>query len=143
MSASAIIDEVLLYLTRQNEFRDISFTHAFPYKAKPIPITAPIVSLGTEKFIFRSRSLGNVSHAGTAKEAVLKLKMDIHVPYKSGGRECGDIFCRICENLIMKSGFPISEISSSDVSASRSTDSFVMTAEIVINALLCDEEAIV
>lgn len=136
MTADAVADELIKLLKTLPSLREIKFIRAFPGTQKPIPVRSPIVAAQTEKIIFSRCCMGS----DEAKDACVTVKFTAHTPYLQGGAECERVLCRVCEALIMQKSLPIEKIESTSAAASRNTDSFVMSANAVINCRTAKKE---
>lgn len=130
MAIYEFITQVLTQLKEAEELKDITFLSEFPSSKKPVPIKKIMAAVGGEEISVSSGAMGNIYDSGIGKDAEIALGITVYAPYKSGGEECIQTFCRICEAASFMENLNIKSFKCGDVSANRDADAFVLKGTI-------------
>ncbi len=145
-SISAMPAEIAGWLSKQTHlFESITFLTEFPPIPKATPLRQTIVSVGLESVkitdSFTENSDGELVPEEYCRQADIKIRFSIYVPYSLGGTACHEAFTKIVDCLNFKSDLNLIESGCDPITADRDTDSFVMKSWVIIKAKFCPAES--
>lgn len=126
---SSLPDRLCEWLADKRDLSDCHFCTQYPSGFKSIPLTKPIVFIGTKSVDVVPCSPEN-AHIRDIEE---KYTIGIHVPRSMGGVSCTKIFHRIAEQLLFNCDIFVSRMTAHSVEYVRETDSLFMNTEIEIH----------
>ena len=142
---SVLPSEITSWLSKQNVLKDIRFLTEYPAIKKEIPLRQVTASIGIDKLTledsFASNDQGVLIKNEYCRQATLKIKIGIHVPYREGGAKCHDVLTRIIDCLTFATDLNILESGCGDTKADRDTDAFVLNAYILMSAEFCPADS--
>ncbi len=144
-SITAMPGEIAKWLSEQDIFEDITFLTEFSPRPKATPLKQTIVSVGidnvkiTDKFY--ENSDGELVADEYCRQADIKIRLSICVPYSSGGTACHEAFAKIVDCLNFNSDLNLKESGCDAIQADRDTDAFVMKGWVDIIAEFCPAES--
>ena len=146
MSAiSAMPGAIVEWLSGQEALSGIGFLTEYPAQNKAVPLRSPIVAVGlgsasiTDKFI--ENNDGVLERQEYCRTANLRMRFDIHVPFRMGGSYCHDIFTRVLDLLTFASDLNLRASGCADVGAHRDTDAFLLEAWADVAADFCPADS--
>ncbi len=138
---SALPGDIVLWLNGREELEGIKFITEFPPDDKAVPLRKITVAVGLERVDIQDSFVENDSGVLTyneyCREAKLKIRLAIHVPFALGGLKCHDSFADIVDCLTFASDLDILHSGCGDIRADRDTDALVLAAYIEIGADFC------
>lgn len=142
MSAiSALPGEIVQWLSRQTALEGITFLTEFPSIKKAVPLRSTIVAVGIDEMTitdsFTENEDGVLVENEYCRNAQIKIRLDIHAPFASGGEACHDAFTDILDCLTFASDLDIEQSGCESVAADRDTDAFVLRAFLSVKASFC------
>lgn len=142
---SVLPSEITKWLSEQAVLNDIRFLTEYPAVKKEIPLKRVTASIGIEKLkledSFTPDGNGVLIENEYCRQATIKIKIGIHVPYSEGGAKCHDVLTRVIDCLTFATDLNILESGCSDTKADRDTDSFVLDAYLLIGANFCPADS--
>ncbi len=142
---SALPAKIVEWLKSREELREIKFLVEFPAIKKAVPLRNPIVAVGIEGMdivdSFSENDDGVLIENEYCRQANIKLRLSIHVPYSEGGEGCHKAFTDIIDCLTFASGLNILSSGCEGIASDRDTDAFVLNAWISVKASLCPAES--
>lgn len=142
MSAiSTLPASIVSWLGNQSQLSEIRFMTEYPAKKKAIPLKNAIVAVGLEEVkiedSFTANDQGVLTENEYCRNATMKIKLAIHIPFAQGGAKCHDVFSMIVDCLTFASDLNIIESGCMDIVADRDTDALVLNAWIITQADFC------
>jgi hypothetical protein len=138
---SALPGDIVLWLSGKEELDGIKFITEFPPNDKAVPLRKITVAVGLErvdiKDSFTENDSGVLTFNAYCREAKLRIRLAIHVPFALGGEKCHDAFADIVDCLTFASDLDILHSGCGDIRADRDTDALVLAAYIEIGADFC------
>ncbi len=142
---SALPRSIVEWLEKREELQGIKFLVEFPAIKKAVPLKNTIVAVGiggvdiVDSFVENDE--GVLVENEYCRQANMRLRLSIHVPYSEGGEACHRAFTDIIDCLTFASGLDIISSGCDGITADRDTDAFVLTAWISVKASLCPAES--
>lgn len=142
---SALPRNIVEWLESREELQGIKFLVEFPPIKKAVPLKNTIVAVGiggvdiVDSFVENDE--GVLVENEYCRQANMRLRLSIHVPYSEGGEACHRAFTDIIDCLTFASGLDIISSGCDGITADRDTDAFVLTAWISVKASLCPAES--
>lgn len=141
---SALPANIVEWLKSREELQGIKFLIEFPAIKKAVPLKNTIVAVGIEGMdivdSFAENDEGVLVENEYCRQANIKLRLSIHVPYSEGGEACHRAFTDIIDCLTFASGLDILSSGCEGIISDRDTDAFVLNAWISVKASLCPAE---
>lgn len=141
---SALPSNIVEWLKTREDLQGIKFLVEFPAIKKAVPLKNTIVAVGiggvdiVDSFVENDE--GVLVENEYCRQANMKLRLSIHVPYSEGGEACHRAFTDIIDCLTFASGLDIISSGCDAISSDRDTDAFVLNAWISVKASLCPAE---
>ena len=140
-SISSLPADIVAWLSAQEELSAIRFMTEYPPEKKAIPLKSAIVAVGLEEVklvdSFTDDGTGVLVENEYCRQATMKIKLAIHIPFSEGGAKCHDVFSNVIDCLTFASDLEITESGCADVTADRDTDALVLNAWINVSADFC------
>lgn len=141
---SALPSNIVEWLKSREELKGIKFLVEYPAIKKAVPLKNTIVAVGVEGMdivdSFTENDEGVLEKNEYCRQANIKLKLSVHVPYSQGGEACHRAFTDIIDCLTFASGLDILSSGCEGIVSDRDTDAFVLNAWIAVKASLCPAE---
>ena len=142
---SALPGGIVEWLKTRDELNYIKFLVEFPAIKKAVPLNKTIVAVGIGGIdivdSFTENDEGVLGENEYCRQANMRLRLSIHVPYSQGGEACHRAFTDIIDCLTFASGLDIITSGCDAISSDRDTDAFVLNAWISVKASLCPAES--
>jgi len=146
MDALSVMPEhIVAWLNNQIPMQNLQFLTEYPARKKQVPLKSAVVSVGIERIrlhdSFAENAQGEMEKQEYCRDADIRIKLGIHVPYTQGGERCHDVFCRIIDCLTFASDLYITESGCEKVRADRDTDAFVLEGYADVYAEFCPAQS--
>lgn len=108
-----MMESVLLQISGESQFSDLTFVVAYENDIKPVPLDEPIVAFSTKGCQIGPQLTTTLENGKieTTNERELEttISMDIYMPYSMGGNEAHKIFDRLATYFLFKKNYNITK----------------------------------
>lgn len=105
------VDGVLLTVSAEDRFDDLTFVTAYENDIKPIPVKEPIVAFSTKGCVIGPQLTTTLDSGKivktTDREVDTTISVDIYMPYSMGGNAAHKIYDRLATFLLYETGYEI------------------------------------
>lgn len=142
----ALKQSIVTYLSQSIIDSDILFTHEFPDKMKPVPLSKCRVSVGFDSLSATTGGLDDFlgDTADTTlygKQVDIVARFDIVVPERLGGTRCHTIFEQMTGALmITRNDFGVTKMWCDDIAFDKNLGGFVLTCRSNLSALIYNQQ---
>lgn len=105
------IDSVLLTVSAEERFADLTLVTAYENDIKPVPVSEPIVAFSTKGCVIGPQLTTTLDSgkivATSDREVDTTISVDIYMPYSMGGSAAHKVYDRLASFLLYESGYNI------------------------------------
>ena len=132
----SIMESIMLHLTGETQFADLTFVVAYENDIKPVPLNEPIVAFSTKGChigpqLTKTLENGKIE-ATNEREIETTISMDIYMPYSMGGSEGHKIFDRLTTYLLFKRNYNIIKSVCNETEYDKSCQAIILKSNFVI-----------
>lgn len=142
---SALPANIRDWLSQREELAGIIFLTEYPPVKKAVPLRRITVAVGIAGMetvdYFEASETDPPDESEYCRQARIKLRFSIHVPYTMGGEACHSAFADIIDCLIFDSGLNIESAGCERITEDRNTDAFVLAAYALVKADICPAQS--
>jgi hypothetical protein len=118
-------------LTAEESLHDIRFVEAYPPQPKPIPLKRVTVAVDITGVRVTGGPIGGRIAERTGRtlrgrRGEYRLRLGIYVPTALGGKQCGEVFSRLCGVLLFSGPVDVQELSCGETEYRSAEDAFVL-----------------
>ncbi len=137
-TVSDTMTRVMLSVSEQESFGDLTIVMAYDSDIKPTPVKEPIVAFSLKGAavgpqLTTTKDNGEVVLT-TSREIAVTMNVDIYLPYSKGAVHAYGIYDRLATFLIYESGFSVEKSTCYDAEYDKSCQAIILKTVFVFNS---------
>ncbi len=139
-NSGSTIDGVLLTVSAEDRFADLTLVTAYENDIKPVPIREPIVAFSTKGCqigpqLTTTLDSGKIVKT-TNREVDTTISVDIYMPYSMGGSAAHKIYDRLATFLLNETGYDIIKSACYETEYDKSCQAIILKSYFVVHDIV-------
>ncbi|MBQ8766749.1 MAG: hypothetical protein IJZ16_08080 [Clostridia bacterium] len=134
------IDGVLLTVSAEERFADLTLVTAYENDIKPIPVSEPIVAFSTKGCVIGPQLTTTLDSgkivATSDREVDTTISVDIYMPYSMGGSAAHKVYDRLATFLLYEAGYNIIKSVCNETEYDKSCQAIVLKSTFVFHEVV-------